>query len=38
MNIIYTVLAAVVGMALVVIVDKTITRIFNEKVFFKKLY
>lgn len=38
MNIIYTVLAAVVGMALVVIVDMTITRIFNEKVFFKKLY
>ncbi|EMP9703945.1 hypothetical protein OP630_003044 [Enterococcus faecium] len=35
MNIIYTVLAAVVGMALVVIVDMTITRIFDEKVFSK---
>ena len=35
MNIIYTVLAAVAGMALVVIVDMTITRIFDEKVFSK---
>lgn len=38
MNIIYTVLAAVVGMALVVIVDMTITKIFDEKSIFQKNY
>ena len=38
MNIIHTVLAAVVGMALVVIVDMTITKIFDEKSIFQKNY
>ncbi len=39
MYIIYTVLAAIVGMALVVIVDMGITKIFDKKsIFQKKLY
>ena len=39
MNIIYTVLGQpVVGMALVVIVDMTITKIFDEKSIFQKNY
>lgn len=37
MYIIYTVLAAIVGMALVVIVDMGITKIFDKKSFSKKI-
>ncbi len=38
MNIIYTVLAAIVGMALVITVDIGITKIFNNKSFLQKNY
>lgn len=38
MYIIYTVLAAIVGMALVVIVDMGITKIFDKKSIFQKNY
>lgn len=38
MNIIYTVLAAIVGMALVVTVDMGITKIFDKKSIFQKNY
>lgn len=36
MDIIYTVLAAIVGMALVITVDIGITKIFDEKSIFQK--
>ncbi|AVD36941.1 hypothetical protein [Clostridioides difficile] len=38
MYIIYTVLAAIVGMALVVTVDMGITKIFDKKSIFQKNY
>ncbi|MCI7382309.1 MAG: ABC transporter [Hungatella hathewayi] len=38
MHIIYTVLAAIVGMALVVTVDMGITKIFAKKSIFQKNY
>lgn len=38
MNIIYTVLAAIVGMALIVTVDMGITKIFDKKSVFQKNY
>ena len=38
MDIVYTVLAAIVGMALVVAVDMGITKIFDEKSVFQKNY
>lgn len=38
MHIIYTVLAAIVGMALVVTVDMGITKIFDKKSIFQKNY
>ena len=38
MHIIYTVLAAIVGMALVVTVDMGITKIFPKKSIFQKNY
>lgn len=38
MNIIYTVLAAIVCMALVITVDMGLTKIFNEKSLWQKNY
>lgn len=38
MNIIYTLIAAVVGMTFVIVIDMGITKIANEKSIFQKKY